>query len=109
MNANKTGAEIIAEERAAHFTREGYTAAHDAAHDRGQLLAAAICYAEVPLMRLSYLPEAAEPMVIEMMATRWPWEEEWWKPSDSAVRNLAKAGALIAAEIDRLNALAGKG
>ena len=27
---------------------------------------------------------------------------EWWKPSIDPVRNLAKAGALIAAEIDRL-------
>ena len=28
--------------------------------------------------------------------------EEWWKPSADPVRNLEKAGALIAAEIDRL-------
>jgi len=39
------------------------------------------------------------------MATSWPWDEEWWKPDNDAVRNLAKAGALIAAEIDRLQRL----
>jgi hypothetical protein len=33
----------------------------------------------------------------------WPWEQpDWWKPSDNPIRNLEKAGALIAAEIDRL-------
>ena len=33
----------------------------------------------------------------------WPWDMKWWKPSDEdPIRNLVKAGALIAAEIDRL-------
>lgn len=32
----------------------------------------------------------------------WPWHSSWWKPSDDPIRNLVKAGALIAAEIDRL-------
>jgi hypothetical protein len=35
----------------------------------------------------------------------WPWDYDWWKPSDDPIRNLTKAGALIAAEIDRLNRL----
>jgi len=32
----------------------------------------------------------------------WPWEWDQWKPSLDPIRNLEKAGALIAAEIDRL-------
>ena len=32
----------------------------------------------------------------------WPWRNEDWKPSNDRVVNLVKAGALIAAEIDRL-------
>lgn len=32
----------------------------------------------------------------------WPWRDEDWKPSNDRVANLVKAGALIAAEIDRL-------
>jgi hypothetical protein len=32
----------------------------------------------------------------------WPWDPSWWKPSPDPIRNLVKAGALIAAEIDRL-------
>ena len=30
------------------------------------------------------------------------WMKNKWKPSDDPIRNLVKAGALIAAEIDRL-------
>jgi hypothetical protein len=32
----------------------------------------------------------------------WPWDKERWKPSMDPKRNLVKAGALIAAELDRL-------
>lgn len=33
----------------------------------------------------------------------WPWDEMLWKPTpDDRIRELAKAGALIATEIDRL-------
>jgi len=33
----------------------------------------------------------------------WPWDDEWWKPTpNDRIRELTKAGALIAAEIDRL-------
>jgi hypothetical protein len=34
--------------------------------------------------------------------TDWPWNDDDWKPSPDPIRNLVKAGALIAAEIDRL-------
>lgn len=34
-----------------------------------------------------------------------PWDAEWWKPSADPIRNLEKAGALLAAGIDRLIAL----
>lgn len=33
---------------------------------------------------------------------QWPWSADWWKPSEDEFRNLEKAGALIAAEVDRL-------
>jgi hypothetical protein len=35
----------------------------------------------------------------------WPWDLSWLKPSPDPKHNLVKAGALIAAEIDRLNRL----
>jgi hypothetical protein len=32
----------------------------------------------------------------------WPWDDEWYKPTPKdPIRQLVKAGALIAAEIDR--------
>lgn len=33
----------------------------------------------------------------------WPFNRKEWKPSSDPIRNLVKAGALIAAEIDRLH------
>jgi hypothetical protein len=38
----------------------------------------------------------------------WPFNQEWWKPT-TARHNLVKAGALIAAEIERLDRAAQKG
>jgi hypothetical protein len=37
----------------------------------------------------------------------WPWEDKWWKPKDRR-RDLVRAGALIVAEIERLDRLAAK-
>ncbi|GAG33310.1 unnamed protein product, partial [marine sediment metagenome] len=34
----------------------------------------------------------------------WPWDPSWWKPTDER-RNLEKAGALIVAELERLDRL----
>lgn len=97
-----SGAALIAAERQRQQSALGWSREHDDTHDRGELIAAAMCYASVPLLRMTYKPQWADSEITEVMATKWPWDEEWWKPSDSAVRNLVKAGALIAAEIDRL-------
>ena len=41
-----------------------------------------------------------------MPPTLWPWALSQWKPTpDDRIRELTKAGALIAAEIDRLTEL----
>ena len=77
-----SGAELIAAERQRQIDAEGWTPEHDDLHDGGELAYAAVGYikrdrAEFPL--------------------------SWtFKPGDR-VRDLVKAGALIAAEIDRLN------
>ena len=39
----------------------------------------------------------------------WPWEPASFKPQDGQIRNLVKSGALIAAEIERLQRKDGKG
>lgn len=51
------------------------------------------------IMQEGWTPEH---VACELAPAAWPWDKEWWKPSKDQVRNLVKAGALIAAEIDRL-------
>lgn len=90
----KDGAELIAKERKRQIEKEGWTKKHDRQeHDDGELLKAAICYARA----------GADGMdkVTAWKHWDWPWSPKWWKPEDR-IRNLVKAGALIAAEIDRL-------
>ena len=107
------GAALINAERDRQIFEEGWTAKHDDEHDDCSLAIAAICYA------------APEPIyVLEKFAQYfrftdpWPdsWDERWDKrerngnklidsksqPNPTRIRSLVKAGALIAAEIDRL-------
>lgn len=86
----KTGAELIADERRRQIKREGYTAEMDDQQTQHQLVEAALCYATHPVER----PLDAPPIT-------WPWNLKFWNPSNY-VGDLVKAGALIAAEIDRL-------
>lgn len=106
-----TAAAGLLEERMRQQRAEGWTIDHDDAHTAGELALAAACYAfppprPAPLLRL------------------WPWERSWWKPNavnaadplhaaggparggdwiEARVQDLQKAGALILAEIERLN------
>lgn len=89
-----TGAEQIAAERQRQLSEEGWTSEHDAAWVNGELVSAAICYARTAVD--GYAGRMSAPL-------GWPWHEDWWKPSNY-LRNLVRAGALIAAEIDRLEA-----
>lgn len=91
-----TAIELIAAERNRQTAVEGFTVEHDDAHDNHQLATAAACYA-LP-SRISD-KEVWDKPLLDLM---WPWEPEWWKPEQSRIRNLVKAGALIAAEIERL-------
>lgn len=89
--ATGDGARLIAEERGRQTTVEGWTAEHDNQHTGGELALAAVAYASPNAFGMYAHPPAM-----------WPWGRGWWKPSDDRVRDLVKAGALIAAEIDRL-------
>lgn len=90
----KTGIQVISAERARHTSAEGWTAEHDQQHGRGELLDAGLSYLHAAI-NVGH-PSSAKP------PQAWPWGPQWWKPSDDPIRNLAKAGSLIAAEIDRL-------
>lgn len=89
------GADLILSERARQLAVEGWTPEHDDDATEAQLVRAAICYADFGA-RLATTHD-------EKWVPRWPWAQIWWKPERTdPIRNLVKAGALIAAEIDRL-------
>ena len=93
------GIKRIAAERERQIKKERWTAWHDISENKdGELVTAAICYA---------MPEWLRKRINEYENTyledTWPWDWKWWKPTpDNRIRELEKAGALIAAEIDRL-------
>ena len=92
----KTGTKLIEEERQRQILQEGWTPENDDQHTQGELSAAAGSYALcASLIEQGKPPHGRFPGM-------WPFSQEWWKPSENNVRNLVKAGALIAAEIDRL-------
>lgn len=93
------GAERIAAERRRQLEEEDFTPEHDSQQVHGELPLAAISYLRAALGRVRWLGGLPE---------NWPWHRAWWKPSDDPIRNLEKAGALIAAEIDRLLAAQGE-
>ena len=90
----------IAAERARQINKEGWTPEHDDKHNVGELAAAASCYA-MGDCKIYLEVEGAPNQVLKI----WPWDDEWWNPKDER-RNLVRAGALIAAEIERLDRLA---
>jgi hypothetical protein len=92
----KSGVEHIAEERARQMAKEGWSAEHDDEHDNGALAAAAATYA---LIAREQAMGDKGPFACD--SDLWPWDAEWFKPKDQ-LRNLVRAGALIAAEIDRV-------
>lgn len=97
----KTGVELIADERQRQIEKEGWTKEHDSfRHKNGQLADAAVSYALTAeeRKRLCHLARTDD----EVPPT-WPFEKEHWKPcQNDRIKELVKAGALIAAEIDRL-------
>lgn len=104
QEARHVGATLIAQERQRQISSEGYDPEHDDRHTSGELNDAAICYASAAAKQargesIEYLRDVVP---AGFTGFPWPWEDEWWKPSEDQSRNLVKAGALIAAEIDRL-------
>lgn len=97
MNTEKNGILLVTKERMRQVYEEGYSFLHDDTETAHQLSDAAIVYA------------CPAPMRHEVMHF-WPWDKECFKPDetytiDGRIRELAKAGALICAEIDRLTRL----
>ncbi len=103
VSPDEPGVARIAAERHRQITVEGWDPSHDDQHADGELLDAARCYTLAASWAKGAVP-GSEPLPASLRdsAAVWPWDEEWWKPSTDPIRNLEKAGALIAAEISRL-------
>ena len=94
-DAETDGAALITAERSRQITVEGWTPQHDDdEHESGDLARAVLCYLTCGLNQSRGVGQQ------KTVPLSWPWAKEWWKPSDDPVRNMVKAGALIAAEID---------
>lgn len=81
--------DVIAE-RQRQKAVEGWTSEHDDAYQNSELADAAACYAINAHNQGLSTP------------AHWPWAPDWWKQSGPR-RDLVKAGALILAEIERID------
>jgi hypothetical protein len=100
-----SGIELILDERERQIDVEGFGADHDSRHVCGELIQAALYYIQCA----NYKPTVALGSSGRFVSTmddsfNWPWND--FKPlgtndRDVRINYLAKAGALIAAEIDR--------
>lgn len=105
----KTGVELIAEERQRQIAEEGWTENHDSKQTDNSLSMAAALYAAPVNLYGKRKNWNGEDIFIDP----WPWKTKmddvvelnaWDKRSKhSRMRRLIIAGALIAAEIDRIN------
>ena len=90
-----TGSQLISLERHRQIEMEDFSAENDSRYVQRELVMAALAYA---------CTDGTPEHDAEAKQLFWPWGDKWYKPSHEPIRNLVKAGALIAAEIDRLNA-----
>lgn len=106
------GGEIVLAERSRQINEKEYTPNNDLRHNTDQLALAALCYVTPWRKRLGswYKLGSTTPF-------QWPWHARFWRPGhqigsfpgywekedlDARIRELAKGGALVIAEIDRL-------
>lgn len=102
-----TGIERIAAERQRQLDEEHWTDEHDDFHTNESMAKAAAAYAIHGTIKPTLRDRDGRFDGREIF----PWGLEWWKPGhqrpkevtiEDRIRNLEKAGALCAAEIDRL-------
>lgn len=128
----KTGVELIAEERKRQIEVEGWNNPHDEDHNTMQLSGAAGCYVANAINKayegepftkkkrarfqynfdpeLNFLVNNGDRGDRQVSKggwnDGWPWDVEWDKRKKHDMRrSLVIAGALIAAELDRLNSI----
>lgn len=104
----QTGVQLITAERERQLSQEGFTEEHDKQYRRGDLAAAGAAYALDAVSRYGDYPDKLKTVLSGAARASCPlnWmgpSGQWWKPTpEDDIRQLVKAGALIAAEIDKL-------
>jgi hypothetical protein len=64
---------------------------------------AAAVYAMASTYRVYRMAIRGMSVEVDLLRLLWPWDPKWWKPTpEDRIRELEKAGALIAAAIDSL-------
>jgi len=114
MDTIGKAAQDVLAERERQVGAEGWTPEHDDEHVFGDMALAAAAYAanssprgkqgDVLVGRTQAWGRAGW---FDLPRLLWPWDSSWWKPADPR-RDLVKAGALILAEIERLDRAAAK-
>lgn len=103
-----TGVELIAQERQRQLEVEGWTAEHDQQWLKGELAIAAACYAVYGTVVEVLKITAGLGSRGFAYKDGWPWDSSWDKRYEhNLLRRLAIAGALCAAEIDRIKRMEG--
>lgn len=98
-----SGIQLIAIERKRQIEELGYNYRNDALYSNEQLAKAGACYALPEDYRGENLEPVEDPEYDNLLNAIWPWDKSYWKPTpEDRIKELSKAGALIAAQIDYL-------
>jgi len=111
---NKTGVELIAEERQRQIQKLGYNEEHDEMETAFQLSGAAAMYIanaiNIDWREHSHYDDLGDCVRFQCRQIdtnewkeEWPWDDRDGRNKSDVMTSLITAGALIAAEIDRLN------
>lgn len=94
--------EKVEKERRRDELDEGWSREHDDEHDKGEMAMAAACYAAPE--PISVWRSHVEGLGSNVFIDAWPWDKKWDKrDKHDRKRRLVIAGALIVAELERLD------
>lgn len=96
-----SAARDVLAERRRQVEEEGWTPEHDDEHEDGDIASAASAYALAAADALNPFSQGDGDYKTTPPGM-WPWDRRWWKPGVPR-RMLIKAGALVLAEIERLD------
>jgi len=99
----KPGTELIAIERKRQIEELGFDYSNDDLYADEQLAKASAIYALPKKYRGEDLDPSDDIEYDSLINVIWPWNRSYWKPTpEDRIKELVKAGALIAAQIDYL-------